>query len=266
MLTDILSNSLEPFTKVLPLATGIAVACRMMPIALLLPLGNNGLGWKTKASLGLLLTILVTPLQFEAGLVSGMLIADEVVLPPLEFLFSEAVIGLAIGTAILFVVESTLMGGQWIGMTAGVPLKTTRSELGNTSLGMLVSLVAGASLLMTGLHQGVLTGLLDSYRWLPANDLPILRNPGVWIEHVAIVATWSFTLALRIAMPVMVVFITLNLTVGWLSRHTTTFNHFVVGIPLNTLVLLGVVILTMGSTMLALQTEIESVLSLLGVL
>ena len=265
-MTDTWSNLLEPLTEVLPLATGIAVACRMIPIALLLPLGNNGLGWKTKASLGLLLTILVTPLQFEAGLVSGMLTADQNVLPPLEFLFSEAVIGLAIGTAILFVVESMLMGGQWIGMTAGVPLSTTQSELGNTSLGTLVSLVTVATLLMTGLHQLVLAALLDSYRWLPANDLTVLENPEVWLEHVAVVATWSFTLALRIAMPVMVVLIALNLTVGWLSRHTPTFNYFVVGIPLNTLVLLGVVILTMGSTMLALQTEIESVLNLLGVL
>ncbi|MBT5885184.1 MAG: flagellar biosynthetic protein FliR [Planctomycetaceae bacterium] len=260
--------------ETIPLATGLIVACRMVPIVLLLPLGRMHWNWKTKIVLAVLLTALVTPVQHDSGLFAPFLNPPNATsagvtnsLPPMNLLISEGITGLALGTAILFVVESILIAGQWLGMTSGVPLKTTtQSQIGNTSIGMLVSLITVAVLLTSGMQRMLITALLDSYQWLGVGELSVTQEPDHWFDQAAVVATWSFTLALRIVLPVMIIMITVNLALGWISRQSPALNHFVIGIPLNTFVLLGAVMLTLGSAMLAMQIEIQAALATLGVL
>ena len=260
--------------ETIPLATGLIVACRMVPIVLLLPLGRMHWNWKTKIVLAVLLTALVTPVQHDSGLFAPFLNPPNAAsagatnsLPPMNLLISEGITGLALGTAILFVVESILIAGQWLGMTSGVPLKTTtQSQIGNTSIGMLVSLITVAVLLTSGMQRMLITALLDSYQWLGVGELSVTQEPDHWFDQAAVVATWSFTLALRIVLPVMIIMITVNLALGWISRQSPALNHFVIGIPLNTFVLLGAVMLTLGSAMLAMQIEIQAALATLGVL
>ncbi len=260
--------------ETIPLATGLIVACRMVPIVLLLPLGRMHWNWKTKIVLAVLLTALVTPVQHDSGLFAPFLNPPNAAsagvtnsLPPINLLISEGITGLALGTAILFVVESILIAGQWLGMTSGVPLKTTtQSQIGNTSIGMLASLITVAVLLTSGMQRMLITALLDSYQWLGVGELSVTQEPDHWFDQAAVVATWSFTLALRIVLPVMIIMITVNLALGWISRQSPALNHFVIGIPLNTFVLLGAVMLTLGSAMLAMQIEIQAALATLGVL
>ena len=273
-LQELLPPELLEFGETIPLATGLIVACRMTPIVLLLPLGRMHWSWKTKIVLAVLLTALVTPIQHDSGLFAPFLNSPNATsasvtnsMPPLNLLISESITGLALGTAILFVVESILIAGQWLGMTSGVPLKTTtQSQIGNTSIGMLVSLITIAVLLTSGMQRMLITALLDSYQWLGVGELSVTQEPNLWFDRAAVVATWSFTLALRIVLPVMIVMVTVNLALGWISRQSPALNHFVIGIPLNTFVLLGAVMLTLGSAMLAMQIEIQAALATLGVL
>ena len=264
-LQELLPPELLEFGGTIPLATGLIVACRMVPIVLLLPLGRLQWSWKTKIVLAILLTALMTPVQHDSGLFAPFLDSNNI--PPLNLLISESIIGLALGTAILFVVESILLAGHWLGMTSGVPLKTsTQSQIGNTSIGMLVSLITVAVLLTSGMQRMLITALLDSYQWLGVGELSVTQEPSLWFDRAAVVATWSFTLALRIVLPVMIVMVIVNLALGWISRQSPALNHFVIGIPLNTFVLLGGIMLTLGSAMLAMQIEIQAALATLGVL
>jgi len=263
-LQELLPPELLEFGATIPLATGLIVACRMVPIVLLLPLGRLQWSWKTKTVLAFLLTALMTPVQHDSGLFAPFLDSNNI--PPLNLLISESIIGLALGAAILFVVESILLAGQWLGMTSGVPLKTTTSQIGNTSIGMLVSLITVAVLLTSGMQRMLITALLDSYQWLAVGELSVTQEPSLWLDRAAVVATWSFTLALRIVLPVMIIMVIVNLALGWISRQSPALNHFVIGIPLNTFVLLGGIMLTLGSAMLAMQIEIQAALATLGVL
>jgi len=273
-LQKLLPPELLEFGETIPLATSLIVACRMVPIVLLLPLGRVQWSWKTKIVLAILLTALVTPIQHDSELFTPFLNSPNATstgvtnsLPPINLLISEGITGLALGTAILFVVESMLIAGQWLGMTSGVPLKTTTpSQIGNTSVGILVSLITVAVLLTSGMQRMLITALLDSYQWLGVGELSVTQEPNLWFDRAAVVATWSFTLALRIVLPVMIIMVTVNLALGWISRQSPALNHFVIGIPLNTFVLLGAVMLTLGSAMLAMQIEIQAALATLGVL
>jgi len=273
-LQKLLPPELLEFGETIPLATSLIVACRMVPIVLLLPLGRVQWCWKTKIILAILLTALVTPIQHDSELFTPFLNSPNATstgvtnsLPPINLLISEGITGLALGTAILFVVESMLIAGQWLGMTSGVPLKTTTpSQIGNTSVGILVSLITVAVLLTSGMQRMLITALLDSYQWLGVGELSVTQEPNLWFDRAAVVATWSFTLALRIVLPVMIIMVTVNLALGWISRQSPALNHFVIGIPLNTFVLLGAVMLTLGSAMLAMQIEIQAALATLGVL
>ena len=273
-LQKLLPPELLEFGETIPLATSLIVACRMVPIVLLLPLGRVQWSWKTKIVLAILLTALVTPIQHDSELFTPFLNSPNATstgvtnsLPPINLLISEGITGLALGTAILFVVESMLIAGQWLGMTSGVPLKTTTpSQIGNTSVGILVSLITVAVLLTSGMQRMLITALLDSYQWLGVGELSVTPEPNLWFDRAAVVATWSFTLALRIVLPVMIIMVTVNLALGWISRQSPALNHFVIGIPLNTFVLLGAVMLTLGSAMLAMQIEIQAALATLGVL
>jgi flagellar biosynthesis protein FliR len=273
-LQKLLPPELLEFGETIPLTTSLIVACRMVPIVLLLPLGRVQWSWKTKIVLAILLTALVTPIQHDSELFTPFLNSPNATstgvtnsLPPINLLISEGITGLALGTAILFVVESMLIAGQWLGMTSGVPLKTTTpSQIGNTSIGILVSLITVAVLLTSGMQRMLITALLDSYQWLGVGELSVTQEPNLWFDRAAVVATWSFTLALRIVLPVMIIMVTVNLALGWISRQSPALNHFVIGIPLNTFVLLGAVMLTLGSAMLAMQIEIQAALATLGVL
>jgi len=273
-LQKLLPPELLEFGETIPLATSLIVACRMVPIVLLLPLGRVQWSWKTKIVLAILLTALVTPIQHDSELFTPFLNSPNATstgvtnsLPPINLLISEGITGLALGTSILFVVESMLIAGQWLGMTSGVPLKTTTpSQIGNTSIGILVSLITVAVLLTSGMQRMLITALLDSYQWLGVGELSVTQEPNLWFDRAAVVATWSFTLALRIVLPVMIIMVTVNLALGWISRQSPALNHFVIGIPLNTFVLLGAVMLTLGSAMLAMQIEIQAALATLGVL
>ena len=134
------------------------------------------------------------------------------------------------------------------------------------SIGMLVSLITVAVLLTSGMQRMLITALLDSYQWLAVGELSVTQEPSLWFDRAAVVATWSFTLALRIVLPVMAIMVIVNLALGWISRQSPALNHFVIGIPLNTFVLFGAVMLTLGSAMLAMQIEIQAALATLGVL
>jgi flagellar biosynthetic protein FliR len=273
-LQELLPQELLEFGETIPLATSLIVACRMVPIVLLLPLGRMQWSWKTKFALAILLTALMTPIQHDSELFAPFLNLHSATsttvtpsMPPLHLLISEGITGLALGTAILFVIESMLIAGQWLGMTSGVPLKTTtQSQIGNTSIGMLVSLITVAVLLTSGMQRMLITALLDSYHWLGIGGLSITQEPNLWFDRAAVVATWSFALALRIVLPVMIIMVTVNLALGWISRQSPALNHFVIGIPLNTFVLLGAIMLTIGSAMLAMQVEIQAALATMGVL
>ena len=160
-------------------------------------------------------------------------------------------------TSILVAIEGIQLGAQWIGLSSGVNFKTTNHQ---SAIAKFVSFATLAALVASGLHRVLITAILDCYTWIPPGTLQWDSPEGIWHQHISMTLTWSFLLGLKLAAPVMIAMLAVNLTTGWISRQSPHFHQFVIGIPANTAILLVVIMMTLGTVTLAMQQEITTVL------
>jgi len=95
-----------------------------------------------------------------------------------------------------------------------------------------------------GGHRVVLGGLLDTLRTVPLGGATVDDR---LVPAVAGVLSASFVLAIKVAAPVVVTMLIVTVAVGMLGRTMPQINVLTVGLPVRTLVGLGVLgaILTM---------------------
>ncbi len=249
---------LEPAISPTWVALALTIGLRIIPLVLLLPIGKNQFHWQARLILSLLLIVLLT--TFHSGNPDMTGAAETPLIPPLNTIISEILAGLAIGVSILIVVEAIQWAAQWIGLSSGVSLRGANNE---SALAKLVSLTVLAGLIAAGLHRLFIAALLDCYNWLPVNSFSIERLDSGWPTQLSAALTWSFVLSVKLAAPAMITMLAINLTMGWVSRQAPQLHQFVLGIPVNTAVLLTVVMFTLGTVTLAMQQEITMMLDLL---
>jgi flagellar biosynthesis protein FliR len=148
------------------------------------------------------------------------------ILPPLPgnpsqlvvILGSELAIGVFIGTLTRLMLAALETAGQVVSLQAGLsnavmfnPIQATQSSIPSTLYGNL-----GILLIFLGnLHYLMLRGLVNSYAVFPPGHLPPI---GDLSQTVARVAAGSFTLALEMAAPFVVLGIVFFVGLGIISR------------------------------------------------
>ncbi|MDQ6419243.1 flagellar biosynthetic protein FliR [Paenibacillus sp. LHD-117] len=96
-------------------------------------------------------------------------------------------------------------------------------------------------LMMNG-HHYMLTGLMDSYQWLPlSNDMFSRMMSGNVTEFLTRTFSNTFLLALQVSAPLVVAMFLTDLGLGFLTKTAPQFNIFVIGIPLK--IIVGLILL-----------------------
>lgn len=158
---------------------------------------------------------------------------------------SQGFIGLVFGFTAFLVFTGIQFAGAILDILAGfgavsVINPTTQQQV--TILGEFELALASLLYLVTNSHHLLLEGMAGSFAMLP---LPWIGIDPLLDRSVMTFFSGSLFIVLRIAAPVAIVLFLTNITLGLMSRVAPQMNVFSVGLPLQMLVGLTMVIITM---------------------
>jgi flagellar biosynthetic protein FliR len=195
------------------------------------------------------------PIQVRLGLAFMLTFVIAQTLPTLDAalalgplavaILTQAFIGLVFGFVAFLVFTGIQFAGAildiQVGFAAVSVLNPTTSQQ-VTILGEFEFILATLIYLMTDSHHVLLVGIAGSFHLLP---LPWAAIDPQLTPTVVTFFTQSLFIVLRIAGPVAIVLFITSLTLGLMSRVAPQMNVFSVGLPLQMLVGLSMIIVTM---------------------
>ena len=209
----------------------------------------------------------VVPMNVKVVLVLslGALLAPSISLPTMPYdpgvlaagLLSEMVIGLAIGLAVRLFFAALEVAGELIGVQMGfgvVQLFDPATSYHTPIMAQYFTLLASLVFLSLNAHMLIVATILSSYEAIPAFGASLSGAVG---DDVLRLSQQMFTIGLKLAAPVLVVILLVNILLALLGRAVVQINVFVLSFPVTIaggLVVLG---LAMPFTISLLVREIE---------
>lgn len=171
----------------------------------------------------------------------------------------EICFGLAMGMILSFVFIAAQWAGQLIGQQLGFNIaETFDPQYGQSSslIGDLYYMLTLIIFLAIGGHRQIIRGLRDSFDTLPLMSVSV-NQP--LLDLVIRMFQASTILALRVAAPVLVTMMVVDMTLGFLGKTMPQMNVMMMGLSIKAMVGLCVLIvgLVLGSTSGVLQHAIE---------
>lgn len=199
-------------------------------------LSESAIPARVKVGLSVLLTLIVAP---TLGPMPALATASW---SALWIMGQQILIGLALGLTMRIVFAAVQTAGEYMGMQMGLAFASFFDPATGSNTAVLSRILNTVALLafiaMNG-HLLMIGGLVRTFEVLPITGLPLDVNGwGVLME-------WSRQImvsGLLLALPVMVVLLTISLSLGILNRTAQQLSIFAVGFPIS---------LTVGLTILA---------------
>ncbi|MEZ5316927.1 MAG: flagellar biosynthetic protein FliR [Vicinamibacterales bacterium] len=209
-------------------------------------LGSNYAPPQLRVGLMVLLTILLAPfVAVPAPLAVSGLVA---------VVAREMAIGLAIALAIRAVIVGAEFAGHFSGYQIGLSVGSLIDPITGVRNNIFAILYANLTIVIcfaTNAHHLVLRALVDSYRTLPIGLGGI--DPGATAGVAALLGV-VFVLGVRIAAPVIIVLLLVELALGLLGRVAPALNVMIAGAPVR--LLLG--LLVISATLLVLPSLVRT--------
>lgn len=240
----------------------VLVMTRLSTLLMVMPAVGMGVPKRIRAMLAVLLTFLIAP---------SVIAIDPNYRPPalnnidLSILLArEAVIGLFIGTVIQFVITGVQTAGEIMTGTGGMQLgdsidPTTSSAM--PTLARLIGMLVVAIMIGIGGHRMILSSLIESFQSMP---------PGRVVLHDSMMTLITTQLGLslgsgiRVSAPVVVAMLLCNLVTGLISRTLPQINVLAIGLSINSIAILAVAALSIGSASYVFQAEFGGAITRLG--
>lgn len=146
-------------------------------------------------------------------------VQTEVSIPmAVKWLVSECAFGICVGVAIALVLEIYQLASQMIGLQAGFSYASTIDPTNDTDSGVfpiLVQLMSGLLFIGLGLDRQVIGAFGLSFQKIaPGGFVP----QGVHVEELVRLGAIVFSTGLRVALPVIVLLLLLDIALALLSR------------------------------------------------
>jgi flagellar biosynthetic protein FliR len=194
--------------------------------------------------------ILRVGLTVLIALMLAPVIAMPAALPPavlVAAILREVAIGLSLGLAIRVLVFGAEFAGQFAGYAIGLSagsLIDPQSGVRNNTLAILYANLIVLVGFAGNVHHRLLTALADSYAALPIGLGGVDANLG---GHVASMLGFVFVIGVRLAAPVIVVLLVVELALGLVGRVAPSLNVMMSGAPLRLAIGLLVVAATVSA-------------------
>lgn len=158
----------------------------------------------------------------------------------------ESIVGLLLGFVSNISIQAISFAGHIIDINIGLSMSTmydpTLREQTSVS-GSLYYYVIFLILLVSGLHQFIVSAIIQSYTVIPLNGLNI--NSTLYDSFLEVIAEY-FIIGFIIAMPVFIALMVLNVVLGILTKVASQLNMFSIGIQIKLILGLAVMYFTVS--------------------
>lgn len=237
------------------LVLGLLVLTRLGMLLMSMPAIGVGVPRRVRALLAIMLTALLMPTLAERIGDSPLPQMDH--LPDLAIAVArEAMVGMLIGATLQMVITGLQLAGEAITSTGGMQLgdsvdPSTQSPM--PALARLIGMMVTAVMLLGGGHRVMLTLLMDSFSMVPAGRVTLDDS---MLDVVIQAMTGSMASGVRVAAPVVAALLLSNLVTGLISRTMPQINVLAIGLSVNSLAMLIVTALTIGSAAWIFQEDL----------
>lgn len=166
----------------------------------------------------------------DAGVNAGLFAA---------WLVSEAALGIGIGLAVSFTVESFSVGAQMIGLQAGYSFASTidpSTQADSTILVVFVQTVAAVLFFAMGLDRDIIRIFARSLETCPPGTFTLSQGA---VETILIAGSTMFSTGLRLALPILAVMIMVDISIALLGRINGQLQLMSIAFPVKMVVGLG---------------------------
>jgi flagellar biosynthetic protein FliR len=182
-------------------------------------------------------------------------------IPPFATLFvlivMEFVTGLFIGTISRIMIAALDTAGMLVSMASGISnaqIFNPAMAMQGSLFGAFLSLLGVTTLFVTNLHHLLIHGLVESYHSFPVGNVP---DTSSMAELVAKAVSASFMIGFQISIPFVVISLLIYIGMGVLSRLMPQIQVFILAIPVQILLALLTLSLTISAIMLFWTTRFE---------
>jgi len=183
-------------------------------------------------------------------------------------LFSELLLGLAIGMSLSIMLMGMQLAAEIISHQAGILMGSVFNPMIDSSesvLSQMYYLAAMIGFLAVGGHRQLVRVLLDSFETLPPLGFHLKEGP---TELILDIIALAFEIAIRMSAPVVVSLMLALLALGFISRTVPQLNILTIGFPLKlamALLVLALTVITLEPLMMeAFDTGLDAVRTILG--
>ncbi|ARJ43236.1 flagellar biosynthetic protein FliR [Pantoea alhagi] len=160
-------------------------------------------------------------------------------------LIQQILIGIALGFTMQFAFAAVRMAGELIGLQMGLSFATffdPGSRLNMPVLARFLDMLAMLLFLTFNGHLWLISLLADSFHTLPIGGDPLNANAFLALAKAG---GLIFLNGMRLALPLIILLLTINLALGLLNRVAPQLSVFAIGFPIT----LSIGILTIGILM-----------------
>jgi flagellar biosynthetic protein FliR len=200
-----------------------ALLLRASAFAAVAPIiGTDGLSPRLRIGVALSLVAVLAPIVPPADPSAGLL----------KLVTLETLIGLVLGFAGRMVIEATVYAGGLVAYPSGLAIATMLDPVTNVSiptLGSLYRLLSVLAFFVIGGHEQMLAVFARSYELVPVGTA-VLSGP--WLESAVSLIGRVFVLGFRLAAPVIVAGLLVDLMLMLIARAVPQMHILIVGAPI----------------------------------
>jgi flagellar biosynthesis protein FliR len=148
----------------------------------------------------------------------------------------EAALGIGIGLAVAFLMESFAVGAQILGLQAGYSFASTidpTTQADSTVLGIFAQIAAGLLFFTLGLDRQVIRIFARSLEVVPAGSFTLSRRAG---EQMLMMGSTMFSTGLRLALPMIAVLVMVDISLALLGRVNAQLQLLTIAFPVKMMV------------------------------
>lgn len=221
----------------------LLIFCRITAFFVVAPVfSSRGVPNTFKIGLGFFISFIVF-------LTYGM---KQSIVPDAEYLLiviREILIGIMLGYIVYLFFSVVQTAGAFMDLQIGFAMANVIDPHTGTSaplLGNFKYMLMMVIFLMMNGHHYLLTGLMDSYQWMPlSNEMFSKLMSGSITDYLTRLVGNTFLLAIQVSAPLVVAMFLTDVGLGFLAKTAPQFNVFVIGIPLKLIIGMFLLILLM---------------------